>query len=104
MLRLLRDPRLGWLLAGVLYGYLFLALVVGAIACTTAARPGLSTWSILQPGTTTVYTPCAAVVIEVRQAAADGGYFWRVSIVPRPNTRPPKPEPKTEARLAELRP
>lgn len=103
MRRLLCDPRLRWLAAGILYGYLLLAVVLSVLACKTIGpAAGASTWSLLQPGTTTVYTSCSAVVVEVRQAHPDAAFFWRVSVIPRPITKPPRPEPETQASL-ELR-
>lgn len=98
--RLLTDERTHFLIFGALAAYLLLALVVSAFGCTTAAaRP--TTWSIIQPGTTTVMLPGFAVVIEVRQPTRpDGPLFWRISIVQRPAAAPPKP--KQENRTAEL--
>ena len=78
--------------SGVILGLLVVLIVLSIIACQSARGGTGSTWSIVQPGTTVVQTPCGLIVIEIRANTDRSVFYWRIVLVPKVIPIPPKPE------------
>jgi hypothetical protein len=85
------GPQARWFLAGVGFGILFMFVTFAIIACQSV-RPSGPAFSLVQPGTTLINLPCAVVCIEVRTNPEKTVYWWRIAVIPRVTTIPPKPE------------
>jgi hypothetical protein len=80
--------------AGVILGFLIALMVIAAIACASSyARTTPGGWSIMQPGTTLIQTPCGIVAIEVRANTEHTVFYWRVIVIPKTVPIPPKEKP-----------
>jgi len=78
-------------LAGAGLALLLVAVVLAAVACTSARASDTGGWVMLQPGTTVINTPCGIVAIEVRANAERSVFWWRIVVIPKTVVIPPKP-------------